>query len=268
MSTVAAIQMVSGCDVEKNLTEARRLLKVAAEEGASLAVLPENFALMGLEEQDRVSIAEKQGEGPIQQFLAELASSLGVWIIGGTIPLAATDDRVASACLVYDAQGRAAARYDKIHLFDVSIPSAEESYRESRHTIPGRELVTVDTPVGHVGLAVCYDLRFPEMFRRLAEKGAALFAVPSAFTAATGRAHWEVLVRARAIENLSYVIAAGQGGVHENGRETHGHSIIVDGWGRILRELPAGSGVIVADIDLQAQSEVRSSFPVLDHRTM
>jgi nitrilase len=267
MTCVAAIQMVSGADVARNLGSAGRLLREARERGAAVAALPENFAFMGLNEADKLAIAEEDGAGPIQTEIGGLARSLGLWIVAGTIPLrVAEEGRVAAACLVFDAEGRRAARYDKIHLFDVAIPGRDERYQESASVRAGHEAVCVATPAGMLGLSVCYDLRFPEHFRRLLDLGAEWFCLPSAFTAPTGRAHWETLLRARAIENLSHVVAPAQSGFHENGRETHGDSMIVDCWGRVLARLPRGSGTVVAEIDLVRQREVRQNFPSLDHR--
>jgi len=266
---VAAIQMTSGPDVNANLEQARGLLEHAAALGARLAVLPENFSFMGLEDADKRRVAEEanDGTGPIQSFLADTARRLHIWIVGGTMPLrAGADGRVAAASLVYDAEGKRTARYDKIHLFDVDIPGRAESYRESAHVAPGSSPTVVDTPVGRLGLSVCYDVRFPELFRTLSAAGAQLFPVPSAFTSPTGRAHWETLLRARAIENLCYVIAPAQSGFHPNGRETYGDSMIVDYWGRILQRLPRGRGCVVAEIDLIRQAEVRENFPSLKHR--
>jgi deaminated glutathione amidase len=264
---VAAIQMTSGPDVTGNLQQARALLEEAAARGAGLAALPENFAFMGLKDADKRAVAESDGSGPIQDFLAGTAQRLRIAIVGGTIPLrAGADGRVAAASLVYDPDGKRAARYDKIHLFDVDIPGRAESYRESAHVAPGSKPALVDTSVGRVGLSVCYDVRFPELFRALSASGAQLLTVPSAFTSPTGRAHWETLLRARAIENLCYVIAPAQSGFHASGRETYGDSMVVDYWGRILQRLPRGRGCVVADIDLERQAEARKSFPALDHR--
>jgi len=266
---VAAIQMTSGPDVGANLEQARALLEQAQARGATLAALPENFAFMGLHDADKRAIAEADGAGPIQDFLATTARELGLWIVGGTLPIRAGDDgRVAAASLVIDATGARVARYDKIHLFDVDIPGRAESYRESAHVAPGREAVVVDTPVGKLGLSVCYDVRFPELFRRLSAAGAQLITIPSAFTGPTGRAHWETLLRARAIENLCYVIAPAQSGFHANGRETYGDSMIVDHWGAVLQRLPRGRGCVVADIDLNRQANARISFPALGHRVL
>ena len=269
MTRVAALQMVSCADVGRNLAAARALLRECRERGARIAALPENFAFMGHAEADKLAVAEEEGSGPIQDALAGLAREFGLWIVAGTLPLRVPGEpRVAAACLVYDADGRRVARYDKIHLFDVAIPGRDERYQESASVRPGETPVCIDTPAGRLGLAVCYDLRFPELFRQLLGLGAEWFCLPSAFTAPTGRAHWEVLLRARAVENLCHVVAPAQSGFHENGRETHGDSMIVDCWGRVLARLPRGTGVVVADIDLVRQREVRQNFPSLDHRRL
>jgi deaminated glutathione amidase len=269
MPLVAAIQMTSGPDVSANLQEARKLLEEAAGRGAQLAALPENFAFMGLSDADKRRIAEDDGAGPVQDFLAQTARRLSMWIVGGTVPLrGAADGRVAAACLVHDSAGERRARYDKIHLFDVQVPDRAESYRESANVAPGSTPVVIDTPVGRLGLSVCYDIRFPELFRRLAASGAQLLSVPSAFTEPTGRAHWEPLLRARAIENLCWLIAPAQSGFHPNGRETYGDSMIVDHWGRVLDRLPRGRGCITAEIDLERQRRARESFPSLTHRIL
>ncbi len=266
---VAALQMTSGPDVAQNLEQAERLLDEAAARGARLAVLPENFSFMGLKDADKRAVAESDGAGPAQDFLSRSAARLRLWIVGGTLPLrSAGDGRVAAACLVYDAAGQRAARYDKIHLFDVDLPGRAESYRESTHVAPGTAPRWLDTPVGRVGLSVCYDVRFPELYRKLSAAGAQLLTVPSAFTAPTGRAHWETLLRARAIENLCYVIAPAQSGFHPSGRETYGDSMIVDFWGRILTRVPRGTGCALAEVDLVRQAGVRESFPALDHRCL
>jgi len=265
----AALQMTSGPDVPANLAQARLLLEEARAADAVLAVLPENFAFMGMHDADKRAVGEAEGSGPIQDFLAETAQHLKLWVIAGTVPLrVAGDARVAAASLVYDAAGECVARYDKIHLFDVEIPERAESYRESANMAPGKTPRVVDTPIGRVGLAVCYDVRFPELFRDLGAQGAQVFVLPSAFTAPTGRAHWETLLRARAIENLCYMIAPAQSGFHPNGRETFGDSMIVDHWGRILARLPRGHGCVSAEIDLGRQAEVRKSFPALLHRVL
>jgi predicted amidohydrolase len=290
MSAIAAIQMTSGPDVAANLEQARPLLEDAARRGAQLAVLPENFSFLGLRDADKREVAEADGAGPVQDFLAATARRLELWIVAGTTPIkagsataeatrggssgavgnaaqsAGDDGRVAAACLVYDAAGNKVARYDKIHLFDVDIPGKAEKYRESANVAPGTRTAVVDTPVGKVGLSVCYDIRFPELFRRLSAAGAQILSVPSAFTAPTGRAHWETLMCARAIENLCYVVAPAQSGFHPNGRETYGDTLIVDYWGRIVQRLPRGRGCIVALVDLQRQAETRQNFPALQHR--
>jgi nitrilase len=259
--------MASGPNVNANLLEAARLIKQAAEAGAKLVVLPENFAIMGMSEFDKVKIREADGAGPLQEFLAEQAARHGIWLVGGTIPLIGHDpDRVNAACLVFDDKGKRMARYDKIHLFDVKITESNERYNESETIEPGNQIVVLDTPFGKLGLAVCYDLRFPGLFRRLSEEGVEIFAMPASFTAITGKAHWDTLVRARAIENMCYMVASAQGGYHANGRETYGHSMIVDPWGIVLDTLPRGSGVVVADIDLNKLHDMRRSFPVLEHR--
>lgn len=261
--------MTSGADVPANLEQAGALLEEAAQRGARLAGLPENFCFMGLKDADKRAVAEPDGSGPAQEFLAQVARRLRLWIVAGTIPLrAGADGRVAAASLVYDSDGRRVARYDKIHLFDVDIPGRAESYRESAHVAPGAAPAVLDTPVGRLGLSVCYDVRFPELYRELSARGAQLLAVPSAFTGPTGRAHWETLLRARAIENLCYVIAPAQSGIHPSGRETYGDSMIIDYWGRVLQRVPRGRGCAVAEVDLARQAEVRESFPALRHRTL
>jgi nitrilase len=224
---------------------------------------------MGLKDADKLAVAEPEGRGPIQEAIAALAARLGLWIVAGTIPLATSGGaRVAAACLVFDATGARVARYDKIHLFDVDLPSRDESYRESSTVTPGSAPCVLDTPAGRLGLAICYDVRFPELFRDLAAQGAQWFVLPSAFTVPTGRAHWETLLRARAIENLAFVVASAQWGTHASGRETWGDSLVVDHWGAVLARLPAGEGVVVADLDLAAQSLARSRFPALQHRRL
>ncbi|NLO80151.1 MAG: carbon-nitrogen hydrolase family protein [Xanthomonadaceae bacterium] len=264
---VAAVQMVSGPEVGDNLAQAAALLEEAAAAGARLAVLPENFALLGSDEHDKLDIAETDGNGPVQAFLAEQARRHGIWLVGGSVPLRSEEaERVYSACLVYDSAGERRARYDKIHLFDVEV-GAQEAYCESRTVKPGRlQPVLVDTPFGRLGLSICYDVRFPELFRRLVAEGMELLAIPSAFTATTGAAHWQTLVRARAIENQCFVIAPGQGGEHPGGRRTHGESMIVGPWGEMLARLDKGPGVALAEINLEALHHLRRRFPALTHR--
>ncbi len=263
--------MNSGPDVAANLQLAARLLAAAAAEGCALAVLPENFALMPERGKDKARIAEKEGDGPIQAFLSKTASEHGLWIVAGSMPLVSPDianERVYGACPVYDADGVQQAIYRKIHLFDVDLVDKQESYRESNSMYPGDDVVAVDTPIGRIGLTICYDLRFPEMFRQLVDKGATVFTVPAAFTATTGAAHWHTLQRARAIENLAYVIAPGQYGRHPDDRSTYGHSLICDPWGRVLAEQAEGNCVVAADIDTEMPARLRSEFPALSNRRL
>jgi nitrilase len=265
---IAAVQMVSGNDVSANLEQAARLITEAVREGAGLVALPENFAIMPRDDTARAVATETPGAGPIQAFLAEQARTHGVWLVGGTIPLwNASRTKARSACLLFDARGRQAARYDKMHLFDVQLPNGE-AYQESRAFEPGTEVVVADSPLGSLGLAVCYDLRFPELFRRMSERGANAFVIPSAFTAHTGQAHWEVLVRARAVENTAYVIAPDQGGERDNGRATHGDSMIVSPWGEVLARRAHGEGVVLAEFDDAQLERVRSALPSLNHRRL
>jgi len=267
MTICAAIQMASGPQVSANLLEAEKLIAEAAAAGAKLVALPENFAIMGMHELDKVNVREADGEGPIQDFLSAVAKKYRVWLVGGTIPLAAAaPDKVRAACLIIDDQGQRVARYDKIHLFDVSVPDSAEEYRESDSVEAGDQFCVVDTPFGKLGIAVCYDLRFPEFFRTMSPDYIDLFIIPSAFTAKTGAAHWEVLLRARAIENLSYVLAPNQGGFHKNGRQTYGHSMIIDPWGVVLDCYKTGSGFVSGNIDKNRLEKTRASFPVLEHR--
>jgi nitrilase len=257
--------MASGPNVAGNLSEARRLIEKAAMAGARLVVLPEYFPIMGMKETDKVAVKEQPGSGMIQDFMSDTAKKHKIWLVGGSIPLAASSpDKVLNTCLVFDDSGRQVARYDKMHLFNLDL--GNEHYHEARTIEPGREVVVVDSPFGRIGLAVCYDLRFPELFRAM--KNVDIIVLPSAFTETTGKMHWEVLVRARAIENLAYVIAAAQGGYHVSGRETHGHSMIVDPWGRVLDQISRGSGVVLAEIDPSYQASLRASLPALSHRIL
>jgi nitrilase len=266
---VAALQMTSAADVALNLEIAAQLLAEARAAGARVAVLPENFSFMGMRDVDKRAVAEADGDGPVQRFLSQQARELGLWIVGGTTPIAQqAGERVAAACLVYDDHGRRAARYDKMHLFDVDVPGKAESYRESKNTAPGSRAVLIPTPAGLLGLSVCYDMRFPELYRQMSAAGAQWFTMPAAFTVPTGRAHWETLLRARAIENLSYVVAAAQWGRHASGRDTYGDSLVVDYWGTVLSRLGSGVGVVIAQLDLAAQAEARRNFPALTHRLM
>lgn len=269
MTKVAAIQMTSSHVVGDNLAVAGRLLREAQAAGAAVACLPENFAFIGLKDVDKLAIAETSGAGPIQDFLAATARELGLWILAGTINLKTeTRGRVANASLLIDADGRRVARYDKIHLFDVTIPGRNEQYLESNTVLAGCDVVVADTPAGRLGMSVCYDMRFPELYRDLVSQGAEWLAMPAAFTVPTGIAHWETLLRARAIENLCYVVAPAQVGTHSSGRETFGDSLIVDYWGQVLARIEKGPGVIVADIDLRKQVDARARFPALENRQL
>ncbi len=266
MSKVAAIQMASGPNVSANLSEVQRLVSDAVKQGAELVVLPENFSHMGMSDKDILELAEPYGKGQVQTFLSSLAKKLGIWLVGGTIPIKSEyKHKVYAASLLYNDQGYVEARYHKIHLFDQDLGKLGGAYHESSFTVPGTEPVVVDTPFGKLGLAICYDLRFPELFRCMVAAGAEIFTIPSSFTATTGKAHWEILNRARAIENLCYVISAAQGGYHVNGRETHGDSMIIDPWGGILDHLRRGSGFVIADIDQDKVRRTRKNFPVLEH---
>jgi len=267
MNRIAAIQMASGPNVGANLTEAGRLMGKAADAGAGMVVLPENFACMSMHDAEQLKHREQEGDGPIQNFLREQAEKYGIWIVGGTIPLYGKGEQhMRASCLVYDDRGQPRARYDKIHLFDVLLEENDETYHESATTEPGDKITVIDTPFGRLGLAICYDLRFPELFRHMLDEHVEIIVIPAAFTAITGRAHWEVLLRARAVENLCYVVASAQGGYHVNGRETHGHSMIVDPWGMVLDELDNGSSFVLAEIEMEKVKNIRRTFPVLEHR--
>jgi len=268
MSKFAAIQMASGPNVTANLSEAERLLVDARKNGAELIVLPENFAHMGIHDQDILDVAEDISQpGQILDFLVSQAQQQQVWLLGGTIPLRAENPaKVYAASLLFNPSGEIVARYDKIHLFDVDLSEERGAYQESAFTQAGKQIVVADSPFGRLGIAVCYDIRFPEMFRRMTRDGMDILLLPSAFTSITGNAHWEVLNRSRAIENLCYVVASAQGGYHVNGRETHGDSMIVSPWGKIIDHLPRGSGYVIADIDKGYLQETRHNFPALEHR--
>jgi nitrilase len=262
---IAALQMVSAPDVERNLETAARLIAQAAHEGAALAALPEYFCLLGRRDTDKLAVAEPAGSGPIQSFLAAQAREHGLWLIGGTLPIRGADaDHMRNACCVYAPDGSLAARYDKIHLF--RFETERESYDEARVLEAGSEPVVVQAGALRVGLSVCYDLRFPELYRALCTPPCDLLSVPSAFTYTTGRAHWELLLRARAVENQCFVLAPAQGGLHENGRRTWGHSMIIDPWGEVLAMRPEGEGVVVAEIDPARIAAVRRQLPALAHR--
>ncbi len=266
---VAAVQLNSQDDVDNNLAIIGDILQRASDDGVRIAVLPENFALMPRRGRDKNAIAEDEGDGPIQQFLADRAKSLGLWVVGGSLPLRSPDEqRVYGASVVIDDAGATQAIYRKIHLFDVDLGSSGESYRESHSMFPGDEPVCVDTPAGRLGLTICYDLRFPELFRRLLDNGAQWFTVPAAFTQTTGAAHWHVLLRARAVENLAWVVAPGQTGLHPDGRSTYGHSLICDPWGQVLVESDELNGFVAADLNSEAQETLRREFPALTNRRL
>ncbi len=262
---IAAIQMASGPNVGANLSEAERLIEIAVNQGAKLIALPEYFAIMGLKDTDKVKVREEPGHGQIQDFLSSTAKKHKIWLVGGSIPLSCSNPKkVRNSCLVYDDKGKLAARYDKIHLFGLDL--GNEHYHEEQTIEAGNSIQVVTTPFGKIGLSICYDLRFPELYRAMGEVN--MIVVPSAFTDTTGKAHWESLIRARAIENLSYVIAPAQGGYHISGRETHGNSMIVDPWGVVLDRLPRGSGVVMATMNPKYQTSLRNSLPALQHRTI
>jgi nitrilase len=261
---IAAIQMISNANVEENLAQAEQLIEQAATQGAQLCVLPENFALMG-ETTEILSIAEPFENGILQKFLKNQSIKNKIYLIGGTIPLfSENSNKVYSSCLVFDPEGNCITRYNKIHLFDVQIPEKNEFYQESATYEYGKDIASCQTSFGALGIGICYDLRFPELFRAM--KNITMIAIPAAFTQATGEAHWEVLLKARAIENQAYIIAANQGGKHENGRETFGNSMIIDPWGKVLARIEKGQGIAIADCDFNYLYDLRKTFPVLEHR--
>jgi nitrilase len=265
MTTVAAIQMVSTPDVAGNIASARRLVAEAAGAGATLVSLPEYWPIMGLSDTDKLAHAEPDGDGPIQAFMAGAAREHQIWLVGGTLPLVSgAAGKVMNATMVYNPDGELVERYDKIHLFGFN--KGAESYDEARTIVAGGQVGSFEAPFGRVGLSVCYDLRFPELYRALGE--CALIVVPAAFTYTTGRAHWEVLLRARAIENQCYVLAAAQGGTHQNGRRTFGHSMLVDPWGEVKALLDEGEGVVTGALDMDFLAGVRESLPALKHRRL
>lgn len=271
MKKIAAIQMCSSNILEENLASTAKLIKEAADQNASLIVLPEMFPIFGLAAVDKVRIKEEFGDnkGKIQSFLSEQAKENDVWLVGGTIPISSKiDSKICAACIVYDNNGKIVTRYDKMHLFDVFI-SDNESYLESETTTPGNELEVIDTPVGKLGLSVCYDIRFPTLFTNLLNKGAELIAIPSAFTMKTGAAHWKLLARSRAVDTFSYVIGACQEGTHANGRKTYGHTLIVDPWGSVIAErTESGAGIVYAEINLKKLHEIRKSIPIREHQKL
>jgi len=262
---IAAVQMVSTPDVQQNIATARRLVAQAAQQGAQLILLPEYWPIMGMHETDKIGHAEQVDTGPIQGFMSDAARENRVWLVGGTLPMAAADaGKVLNSVMVYDTSGQRVARYDKIHLF--SFAKGNESYDEARTIEHGDEVKSFDTPFGKVGLSVCYDLRFPELYRAMGE--CTLIVVPAAFTYTTGKAHWEILLKARAIENQCYVLASGQGGVHQNGRRTWGHSMLIDPWGEVKAMQEEGEGVVIGEIDPHYLQQVRESLPALKHRKL
>lgn len=268
LMTIAAIQMCSSHKLDDNLQTAAAMLEEAARQGARLAVLPEMFAIMGMDQSDKISCQEPFGQGPIQDFLSKAARDNQIWIVGGTIPLSTNNpNKVRAASLVFNDQGECVARYDKIHLFDVVI-SNHESYKESNAVEAGDEVIVIDTPLGKLGLAVCYDLRFPELFRSLVNKGAEIIVIPAAFTLKTGEAHLELLARARAIENFCYVLVACQGGRHSNQRETYGHSLIIEPWGSVVTKANIDPCIIYSKVDLEHLYKIRKAIPVLQHQKL
>ena len=262
---IAAVQMVSTPVVEENMATAQRLIGQAAGEGVQLVLLPEYWPVMGMHEADKLALAETDDSGPMQDFMAACAQQRRVWLVGGTLPMASGESgKVRNTTLVFDPNGKCVSRYDKIHLF--SFTGEAEAYDEARTIVAGTQVTSFDAPFGRVGLSVCYDLRFPELYRAMGE--VSLVVVPAAFTYTTGRAHWEVLLRARAIENQCYVLAAAQGGTHQNGRRTWGHSMLIDAWGEIKAVCPEGEGLAVGDIDPHHLLTVRKSLPALKHRKL
>ena len=264
---VAAVQMTSGTDVAGNLSQARRLTESAVAAGSSLVVYPENFSFMGAADADRVAVAEANGDGPAQDFARSIAREHGIWLVAGTIPIRRPDGRVTSRSLLIAPDGTVADSYDKIHLFDVDLPESEgESYRESATTQAGDRVVSRATALGRIGMTVCYDIRFPALFAKLAAIGTDILVVPAAFTVPTGRVHWQPLLQARAIESLAYVVASGQSGEHPGGRLTYGHSMVVGPWGNVLAECASGAGIAHAEVDMIELQRLRRQFPVLNHR--
>ena len=262
---VAAIQMASGSSVSANLEEAERLIVGAATEGVELIVLPEYFSIMGVKDTDKLAVQERPGDGMVQSFLSETSRRLGIWLVGGSVPLVSPDpSKVYNSSLVYDEKGQQVARYDKIHLFSLKL--GNDRFAEEKTIKAGEKVVTIESPFGRIGLSICYDLRFPELYRMMGNVDIIL--APSAFTAITGKAHWETLVRARAIENLAYVIAPAQGGYHVNGRETNGDSMVVDPWGVVMDRQSRGSGAVIAALNEERQASLRASLPALEHRCL
>jgi len=267
MTRMAAIQLASGSLISANLQEAEKQISHAVGDGAEWIVLPENFGMIGARQEDVIEFREQLGAGPLQDFLAEQSAKHRINIIGGTLPLQSSDDgKYRNSLLVYNSRGENIARYDKIHLFDVTLLENNKSFSESDIIEAGDEAVVVEVDGIKLGLAICYDLRFPELFRLLLNKGAEVIVLPAAFTAETGKAHWHALLKARAIENLCFIVASAQGGFHVNGCETFGHSMIVDPWGKVLDEISSGSGFAIADLNMQQQQQIRERFPSISHR--
>ena len=267
--TIAAVQMVSTADFETNLDTAEKLIREAGSGGANMVVLPEYFSLMAHKEKDKFDYVEEHLSGEMQSRISQLAKELRVWIVAGTHPIASDEkERPYGRCYVFNDLGETVCWYDKIHLFDVDVKDNLGSYCESQYTKEGSEVVSFETPWGKIGLAVCYDLRFPELFRQLTEQGCEIFIMPAAFTHTTGKVHWLPLIQARAIENLCYFVASAQGGEHENGRQTWGHSCIVSPWGKLIQELPKGEGYVIDSFDKEKQLSKRKEFPVLSHKKL
>lgn len=263
----AVVQMASGSILQGNMLEAEKLIKNAVDDGAEVVVLPENFGMITASDAEILQYGEVYGDGPLQSFLAEQAARHGIYLVGGTLPVKSEhSNKIRNTLLVYNPDGDCISRYDKIHLFDVRLPNGDEQYHESSMFEPGEDIVVLQMGALKLGLAICYDLRFPELFRALVDKGADVIVLPAAFTAVTGKAHWHTLLKSRAIENLCYMVASAQGGYHVNGRETYGHSLIVDPWGKVIDEIESGSGYAIADINLSQQQQIRERFPVLSHR--
>ena len=266
MSIVSAIQLNSGPNIKVNLYDVKTYMDQIMAANSKLVVLPENFALMPENDNDYIKYSETLGDGQIQNYISDLASTYKVWIVAGTIPIKSSDNkRVMASTITYDHSGQRVSLYNKIHLFDVTLPKSKESYNESKYFMPGDQIEVLDTPIGRVGIACCYDLRFPELFRLQQEKNIEVIILPASFTEQTGKVHWETLVKARAIENLSYVVTSCQGGYHINGKKTFGHSMIVSPWGKTLDCIDMGKGFISSEIDLIQLKSIRQNFPVLDH---
>jgi nitrilase len=263
---IATLQMTSGSIVSANLQQARTLISEACAQGANLMVLPENFAFFAKQDSEYLEQAETLGQGEIQQFLKQQAINHQCHIVAGVVLKSSNSPKVKESVLMFNPKGEQIARYNKMHLFDVTVPGSDEKYQESDVFEPGNNITVIETALGRIGLCVCFDLRFPELFRLMLEKGVDIILIPSAFTKLTGQAHWEILLKARAIENLSFIAAANQSGFHVNGRETYGHSMIIDPWGNTLDCIKSGAGIALADINLKQQAKTRQQFPVLEHR--